>query len=146
MDPWGPLAEDVGYQVPGSPAHSERSFYSHLVGFQDEGNFSDFEQESLDRPPFRGLFNPALHYWPRPPLLATAHLGKDSKVPQPPTDCREQDDFLFTEQAIEVDTIPIPRMFLEMIRRQWASLTMASQATRQENFLFRVHTDLLNLI
>lgn len=50
-----------------------------------------------------------------------AHLGKDSAVQEPTPDSGDQEDFLFTEQAIEADTIPIPRMFLEVIWRQWAS-------------------------
>lgn len=75
-----------------------------------------------------------------------AHLGKAPATPGPATDSREQDDFLFIEQDVEADTIPIPGMFLEMIRQQWAALTSAFWATGQKNLLFGVDTDLLNLL
>ncbi|XP_060537519.1 CCAAT/enhancer-binding protein gamma isoform X1 [Pantherophis guttatus] len=143
MEPPKHLPEAMDYQDPDSPDPSELSFYSK--DYQGERDFSDFKHGSLAKKPFKGLFNPAL----LKPLLAkaraTACLGKASPATGPTTDSGEQDDFLFTEQA-GADTIPIPGMFLEMIRRQWAAPTSAFRATGQENLLFDVDKDLLNLL
>lgn len=110
------IPEVVDYQEPISPTPSELSRYAE--DFQGEEDFSDAEQEPHQRPHFRGLFNPALLR----PLLAKARATADLGQAPAPSDkdlpSEDQEDFLFSEQPVTTDTIPVPDMFIDTIRKQ----------------------------
>lgn len=130
----------MSYQGPYSPEHSTRSQCYLLEGeLQGEGDFSDYEWEPLCILVFKGLFNPALFK----PFLAKAHsaalLGKDSAS-------QEQGEQEGTEQATETDAIPIPRMFLDVIKRQWASSALYSRPSNMENMLYSVDSERLDVV
>lgn len=140
LEPLRYLPEREDYLDPASPTPSELSRYAEE--FQGEDDFSESEQEAHQRPAFKGLFNPTL----LKPLLAkakaTAGMGQTDKG----MGSGEQDDFLFSEQPVAADTIPVPDMFLDTIRRQWASPATATRATGLEGQMFEVDATLLSLL
>uniref|UniRef100_A0A2D4P8T7 Uncharacterized protein n=1 Tax=Micrurus surinamensis TaxID=129470 RepID=A0A2D4P8T7_MICSU len=78
---------------------------------------SDDEDLAPDQPVFTGLFKPQLF---RSLLYKAKNTACLSKPPPAPTSEQPEaaDDLIFTQPVSEVETVPVPQMFSDLINKQ----------------------------
>lgn len=91
------------------------------MGDEDQGDqeFSDDEGLIPDRPAFTGLFHPTLFKSLLYKAKTTAPMGVAEAPAEPPLGLQDPSERLFSEPAAEQDVIPSPKLFIDVIQRQW---------------------------
>lgn len=84
--------------------------------------FSENEGTTVEKPVFSGLFQPAHFKTLLSKAKALANFGAQAAAPGPMASTALTDSF-FTEQAIKAETVPAPKVLLDVVQRQWASPT-----------------------
>lgn len=113
----------------------------------DSGEPELSEDEGLppDQPAFTGLFPQSLFKSLLLKAINTAQLGSTSE-PAPPQSGPGSFNSLFTEPAKAVTYIPTPPLFLEVLKKQWASPGSAPVLTSTDKRNFNVSSDLDSLL
>lgn len=80
---------------------------------------SDDEGLVPDQPPFIGLFRPQIFQSLLHKAIATTCLGSVSSAPSSSTVANPA-SAMFAEPSVEPETIPAPKLFLDVLHRQWS--------------------------
>ncbi|XP_026534286.1 uncharacterized protein LOC113419213 [Notechis scutatus] len=107
--------ETFRFQGPPSPEPSMRNSASALED-EEQRDQAMSEDEDLipDAPPFTGLFHPVLFKsW------STVQKGVERRAPEEPSDSQGLNNIVFSEPAITQKDIPYPKLFLNVVQRQW---------------------------
>lgn len=97
------------------------------------------------KPTFSGLFQPSLF---KPILFKAKATAKFGDKP-PDTTVKPQGmsaETIFAEQAIEAETVPTPKIFLDLVKRQWASPTSGPMSTSNDRTFFNVDKDMAQVL
>lgn len=108
----------------GDPGSLTSSLDSHplmlTAGDPREPDLSDDEGLPPEQPAFTGLFPPALFKSLLFKAVNTAQLGSNP-VQSGSTPSQASLDPVFAEPTQSVDSVPVPPLFLDVVRRQWSS-------------------------
>ncbi|XP_060541940.1 uncharacterized protein LOC132710243 [Pantherophis guttatus] len=85
-----------------------------------ELSLSDDEGLTLDQPAFIGLFRPQLFRSLLYKALAVTRLGSSSTAGTTLPEGADPASSLFAEPAVEPELIPAPKLFTDVVQRQWA--------------------------
>lgn len=118
-----------------SASPSETDDSESLDEGQLDQELSDEEGLFLDQPVFKGLFRPHLFKALLFKAKASMKLGTATSRPERSMAERDPADLFFSEPATEMEAIPAPPLFFDMIQRQWASLGTYSNTTIREEVL-----------
>lgn len=110
-----------------------------------EAEMSEDEGRDTDQKTFSGLFPPTLF----PSFLYKAKMAADfgtqpsSATPRPATVSAET---LFSEQAPPSETIPTPKIFVDLVQRQWEVPTSGPTQSASDKKFFNVANDLVQFL
>lgn len=122
--PAPPVANSTTLLVPAvqRPLSLARSHRSQSPVSEDgkikDAEFSGDEEAVPEKPSFSGLFQPAHFKILLTKDKSSATFATLSATPAPAIASTLADSF-FTEQAVEMDTVPAPKLFLDVVQRQW---------------------------
>ncbi|XP_070605566.1 titin-like [Erythrolamprus reginae] len=117
-----------------------------------ESLWGDEEQKELmvsedgvapNRPAFTGLFNPALFKTLLYKAKTTAGVGADADTS---LDLSDPNILVFSEPAIDKEEIPTPKLFLDVVQRQWAQTSVHHAASGREKQLYNVALNLTEVL
>lgn len=103
------LAESVAVEDPASLSDTEQ--------VQDAA-LSDDDDLVPDQSPFIGLFRPQLFRSLLHKAIATTHLGQPAAAPA--SSSSDPATAMFAEPVVDPETIPAPKLFLDVLQRQWS--------------------------
>lgn len=108
------------FQRPHSPTSSmqSRSKLSDEEG-QKELELSEDEGMAPDHPTFMGLFRPALFKSLLFKAKNIVRMGADPTTSDSTLGLADPSELLFSEPATENEVIPSPKLFLDVVQRQW---------------------------
>lgn len=135
------------------PAHAQARVPSVAVSGQDslEGeelrdqDMSEDEHLSLDLLSFVGLFKPQLFRSLLHKAKTTTHLGLSRQAPKPGEDTTTSVP-LFEEPVFEVEEIPGPKLFKDILQRQWASPALGPNPNGLDRRLYNLAPDISTLL
>lgn len=119
MHPSGsrPSNEEQGY----TSDPSQQGSMSEEEGEESrELPLSDDEGLAPDQPAFIGLFKPQLFRSLLYKALAVMHLGSASATPPSGPRGSDMASSLFVELSVQQDTLPAPKLFMDVIQREWS--------------------------
>lgn len=102
---------------------------------------SEDEGVAPDSLPFTGLLRPDLFHKAK----AITNLGS-ALVPEPAPSTRDSGCTLFSEPTVEQEVIPSPKLFLDVVQRQWAQPGSLPPSTGTERKLYDVAADLSQVL
>ncbi|XP_060547661.1 lamina-associated polypeptide 2, isoforms alpha/zeta-like [Pantherophis guttatus] len=114
-DPAGDSVSEL--DLADSVASPDHASLSELDEVPDPA-LSDDEGLVPDRTPFIGLFKPQLFRSLLRKAIVTTRLGNVSSVP-PDSVISDPASAVFAEAAVDPETIPAPKLFLDVLQRQW---------------------------
>lgn len=110
------LSDDQQY----SPEHSERDSLYDEEEESRELALSDDEGLAPDQPAFIGLFRPQLFWSLLYKALAVTRLESSPPPEAGPSDGQDPATSLFVEPTAQPELIPAPKLFTDVVQRQWS--------------------------
>lgn len=144
-----------GPQVIGETLTSQDLDYSAAASSQASLSGEDLQRdldlldnEDLmpDQPTFVGLFCPQLFKSLLHKAKTTTQHGTVQTAPVTATGLDNPVDLLFAEPTIELEEIPAPRLFLDIVHRQWTSPGSGRSPSGLDRCLYNMGTDLGKLL
>lgn len=142
-----PPREFSALQGPCSPASSRQS-QSLFLEEEGQKNLQLSEDEGLipDQPAFAGLFCLSLFK----PLLFmaknTARLGAIPATSDPALELANPADSLFPEPTTETEVVPAPKLFIDVVQRQWASPGSGPSPSTNDRKYYNMAPELVNTL
>ncbi|XP_070605564.1 uncharacterized protein [Erythrolamprus reginae] len=102
---------------PASSIHSRKNLWDDEE--QTEARLYEDEGGAAERPAFTGLFNPVLFKTLLYKAKATAGIGEPA-TSDASLALSEPNSLVFSEPAIEKEEIPTPKLFMDVVQRDWA--------------------------
>lgn len=134
---------------------SGENFFTQEPYTPDSSNQSPLEEETHrdlelsedeglmpDQPAFAGLFCPSLFKSLLFKAKNTARLGTHLPSPDPTSETADAKDSLFSEPTTEAEVVPSPRLFLDVVQRQWASPGTGSNPSNLDKKFYKMGPDL----
>ncbi|XP_058037681.1 uncharacterized protein LOC131197525 [Ahaetulla prasina] len=117
----------------------------------DEGDLRDqnlSEDEDLvpDQPSFVGLFNPQLFRSLLHKAKVTTRLGVTHTAPDPTSGTTDPPLDLFSVPVIESEEVPAPKLFVEVVDRQWTTPIAGPNPNALDRRLYNLDPNFLKLL
>ncbi|XP_058024086.1 lamina-associated polypeptide 2, isoforms alpha/zeta-like [Ahaetulla prasina] len=134
----------MGSRSDSSDSPSEAESSPSMEDEQWDQELSEEEGFLPEQPMFKGLFRPHLFK----ALLSKAKVVTKQGLIGEQGACPEQDpaDMLFSEPTVETETVPAPKLFLDMIKKQWEALAALPNMSSLERRFFNTASDLMELL
>ncbi|XP_058017525.1 uncharacterized protein LOC131187272 [Ahaetulla prasina] len=114
---------------------------------EDAGdNLSEDEGLGPDQPSFVGLFKPHLFRSLLFKALATTGLGGSAAPSADPLALPSTSTNLFVEPTVPAETIPAPKMFVDVVQRQWSHPSSGSNPNATDKKFYNCAPDLENIL
>ncbi|XP_058025844.1 uncharacterized protein LOC131191579 [Ahaetulla prasina] len=139
-----PADGHMGSRSDSSDSPSEAESSPSMEDEQWDQELSEEEGFLPEQPMFKGLFRPHLFK----ALLSKAKAVTKQGLLGEQSACPEQDpaDMLFSEPTVETETVPAPKLFLDMIKKQWEAPAALLNMSSLERRFFNTASDLMELL
>ncbi|XP_058049789.1 uncharacterized protein LOC131203498 [Ahaetulla prasina] len=139
-----PADRHMGSRSDSSDSPSEAESSPSMEDEQWDQELSEEEGFLPEQPMFKGLFRPHLFK----ALLSKAKAVTKQGLIGEQGACPEQDpaDMLFSEPTVETETVPAPKLFLDMIKKQWEAPAALPNMSSLERRFFNTASDLMELL
>ncbi|XP_058017916.1 lamina-associated polypeptide 2-like [Ahaetulla prasina] len=139
-----PADGHMGSRSDSSDSPSEAESSPSMEDEQWDQELSEEEGFLPEQPMFKGLFRPHLFK----ALLSKAKAVTKQGLLGEQSACPEQDpaDMLFSEPTVETETVPAPKLFLDMIKKQWEAPAALPNMSSLERRFFNTASDLMELL